>query len=147
IANPNNPTGTLIPLVHIQKILRAATHTAVVIDEAYSDFSNVTAAPLIRRNPHLFVAKTFSKAFGLAGLRLGAVIGCEDSLSLLRRAMPPFPVSTAGLVAAEAAIRDRKTRQRYVRSVNAWRSKLEDELRNLGVKTFPSAGNFLLADF
>jgi len=61
IANPNNPTGTLITLADVQKILRVATHTAVVIDEAYADFSGVTAVPWIRKYPQLFVARTFSK--------------------------------------------------------------------------------------
>jgi histidinol-phosphate aminotransferase len=147
IANPNNPTGTLVTLAEMQKILRAATHTAVVIDEAYSDFSGVTAVPWLHKYPQLFVARTFSKTAGLAALRLGAVIGCEDSLKLLKRAMPPFPVNLAALVAAEAAVRDQKTLRGYVRDVKKWRAWFGQELTRLGVKTYPSAGNFLLANF
>jgi histidinol-phosphate aminotransferase len=147
IANPNNPTGTLLPPEEIRKILRAATHTAVVIDEAYAEFSGVTVVPWIRRFPQLFVARTFSKVAGLAALRLGAVIPCEDSLSLVRRAMPPFPVNLAALVAADAAVRDRATMQAYVTNVKRLRASLTMELNGLGVKTYPSAGNFLLADF
>jgi histidinol-phosphate aminotransferase len=147
IANPNNPTGTLLQPDAIRKILNAATHTAVVMDEAYAEFSGATVVPWIRKFPQLFVARTFSKVAGLAALRLGAVIAREDSLSLVRRAMPPFPVNLAALVAAEAAIGDRATMRRYVNEVKRERGRLAIELETLGVRTYPSAGNFLLADF
>jgi histidinol-phosphate aminotransferase len=147
IANPNNPTGTLVEAEAIEKILQAATHTAVVIDEAYAEFSGISLVPWIRTYPHLFVARTFSKAAGLAALRLGAVISCAQSLAIVRRAMPPFPVNLAALAAAEAALRDRKTMLRYVRDVKLMRAWFAKELQRLGVKTYPSAGNFVLADF
>jgi histidinol-phosphate aminotransferase len=147
IANPNNPTGTLLQKVELRRILKAATHTAVVMDEAYAEFSGFTAIPWIRKYPHLFVAKTFSKVAGLAALRLGAVIACEESLSLVRRAMPPFPVNLAALVATEAAVADQTTMQEYVNGVKRLRASFAAELEKLGVKTYPSAGNFLLANF
>jgi len=147
IANPNNPTGTLLQSDAIRKILNAATHTAVVMDEAYAEFSGATVVPWIRKFPQLFVARTFSKVAGLAALRLGAVIAREDSLSLVRRAMPPFPVNLAVLVAADAAVRDRAAMQTYVKNVKHLRASLAMELNGLGVKTYPSAGNFLLANF
>jgi histidinol-phosphate aminotransferase len=147
IANPNNPTGTLISTADIQKILRAATHTAVVIDEAYAEFSGATMIPWIKKYPQLFVARTFSKAAGLAALRLGAVMAREDSLALLRRAMPPFPLNIAALVAAEAAVHDRATTRRYIATVKRLRTWFALELKSLGVSVYPSAGNFLLANF
>jgi histidinol-phosphate aminotransferase len=147
IANPNNPTGTLLPPDAIRTILSAAAHTAVVIDEAYAEFSGETVIPWIRRHPQLFVARTFSKVAGLAALRLGAVIACKDSLSFVRRAMPPFPVNLAALVAAEAAINDRRAMSAYVRETKRLRAWFASELHKLAVKTFPSAGNFLLANF
>jgi histidinol-phosphate aminotransferase len=147
IANPNNPTGTLLQEEALQRILKAATHTAVVMDEAYAEFSSFTAMPWIHKYPQLFVAKTFSKVTGLAALRLGSVIACKDSLALVRRAMPPFPVNLAALVAAEAALSDRATMQRYVNGVKRLRAWFAAELEKLGVKTYPSAGNFLLAHF
>lgn len=147
VCNPNNPTGTLLPREMIETILQAATHTAVVLDEAYAEFSGVTVVPWINRYPHLFVARTFSKAAGLAGLRLGAVIACAESLSILRRATAPFPVNVAALSAAEAAVGDPKTMKRYVKNILRTRAWFEKELRKLNVKTYPSAGNFLLADF
>jgi histidinol-phosphate aminotransferase len=147
IANPNNPTGTLLRIAEIEKVLRASTHTAVVIDEAYAEFSGVTLVPCIGKYANLFIARTFSKAAGLAALRLGAVIAGAESLSYLRRAMPPFPVNLAALVAAQAAVRDGRTIRAHVREIRRLRAWFEEELHGLGVKTFPSAGNFLLANF
>jgi histidinol-phosphate aminotransferase len=147
ICNPNNPTGTLIDKSVIETILKAATHTAVVVDEAYAEFSGVTVIPWINKYPQLFVARTFSKAAGLAGLRLGAVVACAESLTVLRRATAPFPVNVAALAAAEAAVGDSKTMKLYVKDILRTRGWFEKELHKLNVKTYPSAGNFLLADF
>ncbi len=147
LCNPNNPTGTLLQKETIEIILKAATNTAVVVDEAYAEFSGLTVIPWIARYPQLFVARTFSKAAGLAGLRLGAVIACSESLAILRRATAPFPVNVAALAAAEAAVSDSKTMKTYVRNILRTRVWLEKELHKLNVKIYPSAGNFLLADF
>lgn len=147
LANPNNPTGTLVRSSDIRKLLRAATDTVVVLDEAYAEFSAESALPWVRRYPHLFVARTFSKAEGMAGLRLGAVIGRRDSLAFVRRAMPPYPVNLAALAAGVAAVEERWSIQRYVRDVKRLRAWLAGELHSRGVRVFPSAANFLLADF
>ena len=147
LANPNNPTGTLVPESDLRSILRTATSTAVVLDEAYADFSGFTAIPWIQRYPQLFVARTFSKAAGLAALRLGAVIAQEKSLSLVRRAMPPYPVNLAALVAAQAALNDTNAIRNYVRGTLQLRQRFMQQLNALGIMTFPSAGNFILADF
>jgi histidinol-phosphate aminotransferase len=147
LANPNNPTGTLVRSADVHKLLRAANGTVVVLDEAYAEFSPESAVPWVRRYPHLFVARTFSKAEGMAGLRLGAVIGRRDSLAFVRRAMPPYPVNLAALAAGVAAVEDRKTIQHYDRNVKRLRSWLAGELEKRGVRVFPSGANFLLADF
>jgi histidinol-phosphate aminotransferase len=147
IANPNNPTGTLIGEKELRRILREATRTVVVMDEAYSEFSDFTALPWIHEFPQLFVARTFSKVAGLASLRLGAVIGCAESMALVRRAMPPYPVNLAALTAAEAAAGDSARMRAYVAEVKRLRVWVAKEFCGLGVKTYPSAGNFLLADF
>jgi len=147
LANPNNPTGTLVDKTAIGKILRAASRTAVVLDEAYADFAGVTGVPWIRRYPNLFIAKTFSKAAGLAGLRLGAVIAQRESLALVRRALPPFPVNVAALSASVAAVRERRTIERYIRETRRLRQWFGRELERRDVRVFPSAGNFLLVDF
>jgi len=147
LANPNNPTGTLVAPAALRRILAAARNTAVVLDEAYAEFSGFSTLPWVRRYGNLFVARTFSKAAGLAALRLGAVIASPDSLQPIRRALPPFPVNLAALVAAEAALRERKAIRSYVRTVLRLRKSFAGSLGRLGVATFPSAGNFLLANF
>ncbi len=147
LANPNNPTGTLVAKPSIAKLLRAATDTVVVLDEAYSEFSGESVVPWIRRYPHLFVAKTFSKAAGLAGLRLGAVLAQRKSLALVRRALPPYPVNVAALAAGVAAVEDKKALSGYVREVKRLRAWFANELEKRGARVFPSAGNFLLVDF
>lgn len=147
LANPNNPTGTLVDKAAIETILEAAPQTAVVLDEAYADFSGVTGVPWIRPHPNLFIAKTFSKAAGLAGLRLGAVIARRESLALVRRALPPFPVNAAALTAGVAAVRERHAIERYIRETKRLREWFAGELKRRNVRVFPSAGNFILADF
>jgi histidinol-phosphate aminotransferase len=147
LANPNNPTGTLVGKDVLRKLLTVSTHSVFVLDEAYSDFSGVTGTGWIRRYPQLFIAKTFSKAAGLAGLRLGAVIGQRDSLAMVRRALPPYPVNTAALVAAVAAIEEKKQIGRYVGEVKQLRKWFSEELGRRGVRVFRSAGNFVLVDF
>ena len=147
IANPNNPTGSLLDAKGLLRILHAATRTVVVMDEAYAEFSGFTAVPWVRRYPQLFVTRTFSKVAGLAALRLGVVIASQRSLAFLRRAMPPFPVNLAALVAASAAARNPATMRRYVTEVKRLRAWFASELRKLGVKSYPSGGNFLLASF
>lgn len=147
LANPNNPTGTLVPLPELRKILEAAPRTAVVFDEAYAEYSGLTAVPWIRKYPNLFVARTFSKAAGLASLRLGGVVAQRESLALVRRAMPPYPINLAGLVAAVAAVADQKTMRAHIREILQTREWFSKELDRLGARTFTSAGNFLLADF
>jgi histidinol-phosphate aminotransferase len=147
LANPNNPTGTLVGKEILRDLLSAATRTVVVLDEAYSDFSGVTGTPWIRRYPHLFIAKTFSKAAGIAGLRLGAVIAQRSSLAMVRRALPPYPVNAAALVASVAAIDEKQTISRYVADVKRLRKWFATELRYRGARVFPTAGNFVLVNF
>jgi len=117
------------------------------VDEAYYEFSGVTILPWIRRRANLVVSRTFSKAVGLAGLRLGALFARADLADAMRRACTPFPVNTAALVAAEAALQDRRFLQRYVRQVKESRWHLAQGLERLGARVFPSAANFLLVDF
>jgi histidinol-phosphate aminotransferase len=147
LANPNNPTGTLLGAEEIRRLVEAARRTLVVVDEAYFEFCGVTVLPWIRRYPHLVVVRTFSKANGLAGLRLGCLMAGEQTARAFRRAQPPFPVNCLALEAALAAIGDAGYRREYAREVLRARRELENALNRLGVRAFPSGGNFLLADF
>jgi len=147
IANPNNPTGTLVPPEDLRRILRAASRTLVLVDEAYFDFSGLTILSWIRQYSNLLVARTFSKAAGLAALRLGCLFAKPEILSVMRRACTPYPVNTAALVAAEASIRDARFLRNYTREVLQSRALLEEGLTRLGARVYSSAANFVLVDF
>ncbi len=147
LPNPNSPTGNLLRHGELRRILKAATQTMVVIDEAYFEFSGVTVIPWIRRHKNLIVTRTFSKTTGMAGLRLGCIFVHAELAATMRKAQSPYPVNVAALAAAEAAMCDRKFIARTVREVRRGRRELELGLRRLGVKLFPSAGNFLLVYF
>jgi histidinol-phosphate aminotransferase len=147
LPNPNSPTGNLLTLRELRSILKAARRTMVVIDEAYFEFSAVTAIPWIRRYRNLIVTRTFSKAAGLAGLRLGCILVHRDLAAIMRKAQSPYPVNAAALVAAEAAMRDRAFIARTVREVRRGRRELERGLARLGIRYFPSGGNFALVHF
>lgn len=147
LANPNNPTGTVLGKRELRRILEAAPTTAVVIDEAYADFSGITVLPWIRRYPNLIVVQTFSKGLGLAGLRLGFIFACAEVAELCRKTQPPFPVSLPALVAAQAALGDSAFLRSYVAAVKESREMLTGWLEQQGVRVFPSSTNFLFADF
>jgi histidinol-phosphate aminotransferase len=148
LANPNSPTGNLLSLRELSRILAAAKPTTmVVIDEAYFEFSGVTVIPWIRRYRNLIVTRTFSKTAGLAGLRLGCLFVNRETAAIMRKAQSPYPVNVAALAAGAAAIDDRKFIARTVREVQAGRRELERGLARLGVRWFPSGGNFLLVYF
>jgi histidinol-phosphate aminotransferase len=147
IANPNNPTGTLLDEAGLARILDAAPRTVVLVDEAYFEFSGLTVLPWIRQRPNLIVSRTFSKAAGLAALRLGALFARADVLSAMRRAFTPYPVNSLALTAAEAALKDETFLRTYVKDVLESRSQLGRGLEQMGARVFPSAANFVLADF
>lgn len=147
LANPNNPTGGLLPPKALIRILSAAARTLVVVDEAYFEFSGVTVLPWIRRRKNLAVTRTFSKAAGLAGLRIGCVFARREVARILRSAQAPFPLGVAPLAVAEAALRDQAFTRRAAATILRGRETLENGLRALGVRIFPSAANFVLADF
>ena len=147
LPNPNSPTGNLLSPAEIRHILDAAKNTMVVIDEAYFEFSGVTVIPWIRRHANLIVTRTFSKTAGLAGLRLGCIFVNRDLATSMRKSQSPYPVNAAALVAAEAAMRDRAFIARTMREVKAGRAQLEKGLARLGLRYFPSGGNFILVYF
>jgi len=147
IANPNNPTATLVDEASLARILDAAPRTVVLVDEAYFEFSGLTILPWIRQRRNLIVSRTFSKAAGLAALRLGALFANAEVIAAMQRAFTPYPVNSLALVAAEAAANDKKFLQAYIDEVLESRLQLTRGLEKLGVRVFPSAANFVLADF
>jgi histidinol-phosphate aminotransferase len=144
LANPNNPTGNVLQPAELQRILRVATRTLVVVDEAYVEFSGITILPWIHRHNNLVVTRTFSKAAGLAGLRLGCIFANRSITEQFRKAQSPYPVNAAALAAARATISDRRFLRNTLREFRRSRKELERGLAKLGVPFFPSAANFVL---
>ena len=145
LANPNNPTGSLLSQLDVRTILEAAPKTLVLVDEAYFDFSGLTVLPWINRFPNLVVARTFSKAYGLAGLRLGLLFANRELTGLMRRAHAVFPVNSLALAAALVAIRHQEPVRRYAAMVKASRAFLCERLEAMGIRCAPSAANFVFA--
>ncbi|MGH9357618.1 MAG: histidinol-phosphate transaminase [Terriglobia bacterium] len=144
LANPNNPTGTLIPRHDLKTILEAMPHTLILVDEAYFDFSGLTILPWIRQYPNLIVSRTFSKAFGLAAIRTGFLFTNRRIADLLRRAHAAFAVNAAALACALEAIRHEDYVRRYARMVIRNRERFCRQLESMAIPYAPSASNFVL---
>jgi histidinol-phosphate aminotransferase len=144
IANPNNPTGLAASRADLLKIAEAAPHAAVLIDEAYFEFCGETLIPDLPRYPNLFVARTFSKAYGLAGLRLGVLIGAAEQIGFLRRFSLPFNVNSAALACLEEALGDQAFVTNHVAEVKQGRERLSQLLQELRLHYWPSQTNFVL---
>lgn len=146
IANPNNPTGTPASEAELRAVLAAAPNAAVLVDEAYVEFSGVTAISWLDEFPQLFVSRTFSKAFGIAGLRCGCLCSSERNVAWLQKAQSPYSVNVVAVAAAVAAVGDTQYVQKYVTEVLDSRQVVEAGLTELGLKWFKSSGNFILFD-
>jgi histidinol-phosphate aminotransferase len=147
LANPNNPTGTAVSLEGIARILRKARKAAVLIDEAYYEFSGITALPEIERAPNLFVCRTFSKVFGMAAMRLGCLFSHAANIQYLHKAQSPYSVNMLAVMAARAAVEDTEYVQNYVVEALAARELLSIGLEQLGIRYVPSSANFVLGRF
>jgi histidinol-phosphate aminotransferase len=147
ICNPNNPTGVDVPRSAIIQVIEAAPDAAILLDEAYFDFCGQTMLDQVGKLPNLFIARTFSKAYGLAGLRLGMMIGDQEQMSVLRRMASPFNVNVFAMECLAEALADREFVASYVSQVIASREWLHKELETLSFKCWPSHGNFILCRF
>jgi len=145
IANPNNPTGTAVPLAGIEKILKRARRAAVLIDEAYYEFCGITALGLIGdEHPNLFVSRTFSKIYGMAAMRLGCLFSHEGNVAFLHKAQSPYSVNALAALAAQEAVRDSAYVESYVTEALAARELLCVGLEKMGIDYIPSQANFVL---
>lgn len=146
--NPNAPTGCLLPLEAIERLLLANPDSVVLVDEAYVDFGGETAIALVDRYPNLLVAQTLSKSRSLAGLRVGLAVGHEDLIEALERVKNSFnsyPLDRVAQAGAIAAFEDEAYFQQTCQAVIASREKLVGELTALGFEVLPSAANFIFA--
>lgn len=147
IANPNNPTGTGISLTAIERIVRRASHAVVLIDEAYYEFSGVTAIRNLTRSPNLFVSRTFSKVYGMAAMRMGCLFSQAQNIAYLHKAQSPYSVNSLAALAAKEAVEDHMYITNYVTEVLAARELLCYSLEKLGIHYTPSSANFVLGHF
>ena len=149
VANPNNPTGTMVPLSELERLARAVPQAILVIDAAYAEYAEGYdgGAELATRLPNVVMTRTFSKIHGLGGLRIGWGYGPAEIIGVLNRIRGPFNLSVVALDAAEAAMRDRDHVARC-RAENArMRDWLAGALAAAGVPSDASQANFILARF
>lgn len=147
VTNPNNPTGVATPLEAIRAIAREVPPEAIVfVDEAYAEFAGTTFIPELPAFPNVIVGRTFSKAFGLAGLRIGCLVGAAERLDPIRLVIPVYSVNIAAVVAVRAALDDLAYVDDYRRQVEASKALLYAACDRLGLTYWPSAANFVLVN-
>ena len=146
VASPNNPTGTTVSREHLLQLALAAPHAVLMVDEAYFHFFGESVMQDIPDVPNLIVARTFSKAYGLANLRIGMLAGDARLITFLRKVSSPYNVNGVALAVLPEAVADEDYLNWYVLQVHQGRERLFAALEELGVRTWPSAANFVLMD-
>lgn len=151
VSNPNNPTGSYLARSELKRLLRSLPERVLaVVDEAYFEYADAEdfapATELRNARERLAILRTFSKAYGLAALRVGYVIGTPELISTLNRLRAPFNVGTAGQVAAQAALADDAHLRTSVEATVRDRRKLTEALEAAGLRVAPSQANFVLVD-
>jgi histidinol-phosphate aminotransferase len=146
IANPNSPSGSAATRAQLLELARRAPQAVLFVDEAYFHFHGETVMDQIGVIPNLMVARTFSKAYGLAGLRLGLLAGPADLMRWIRRVLSPYSVNSLALACLQPALNDTEYLQWYVGEVLAARREFEAALDAAGVRRWPSRANFILVD-
>jgi histidinol-phosphate aminotransferase len=146
IANPNSPSGSAATHAQLLEIATRAPHAVLLVDEAYFHFHGETLIDLIGTVPNLMVARTFSKAYGLAGLRLGLLAGPEETMRWVRRVLSPYSVNALALACLPPALEDTAYLDWYVSEILAARTEFEGALDKVGVRRWPSCANFILVE-
>ena len=146
VNNPNNPSGQPIAQDAIHRIARHASHALVFVDEAYHDFLGENFLAAAADYPNVLIGRTFSKAFGLAGMRVGVMIAAPDILAPIRRCMPLFNLNVVAVAALRAAIKDPSFREWYVAQANESKQLVYAACERAGLKYWKSAANFVLID-
>ena len=146
IANPNSPSGSAATRAQLLEFAARAPHAVLLVDEAYFHFHGETVIDLIGTVPNLIVARTFSKAYGLAGLRLGLLAGAVELMRWVRRVLSPYSVNSLALACLPPALEDAAYLDWYVAEVLAARAEFEAALDQAGVRRWPSRANFVLVE-
>jgi histidinol-phosphate aminotransferase len=146
INNPNNPTGAPVPKDAIHRVVRAAPHAVVFVDEAYHDFMGENFLEEAVSYPNVLIGRTFSKAHGLAGMRVGVMIAHPEILEPIRFVMPLFNLNVVAVAALRAALTDTEFKAWYVAQVAESKQRLYAALDRAGLRYWKSAANFVLVD-
>ena len=146
ICNPNNPTGNIIPKSSILKIIRS-TRAAVVVDEAYYEFAGQTLVKYVDRHKNLIVLRTFSKGFGIAGLRLGYMVANPETIKMFTKYKQEYNVSRLARAAGIAALKNRKRYMRRISEAKKRRDRFQAFAESIGVHAFKSKGGFVFLKF
>ena len=146
IANPNSPSGTVATREQLLALARRAPQAVLFVDEAYFHFYGETMMDLVGTVPNLVVARTFSKAYGLAGLRIGVLAGPVELMRWVRRVLSPYSVNSIALACLAPALEDTAYLDWYVSEVTAARAEFEAALDAAGVRRWPSRANFVLVE-
>ncbi len=146
VASPNNPTGAVVSREHLLAIAAAAPHAVLMVDEAYFHFFGDSLLDEVSSVPNLIVARTFSKAYGLASLRIGMLAGDARLIGFLRKVSSPYNVNGVALAVLPEALADTEYLDWYATEVHRGRERVVEVLGELGVRTWPSAANFVLMD-
>ena len=145
LTNPNNPTGVGMPLDAVRTVAGAVPPGAIVfVDEAYAEFAGVSFLPDLPRFPNVIVGRTFSKAFGLAGIRIGCMVGDPATMYPIRQAVPVYSVNIAAAAAIQAALQDLDHLNGYLAQVTESKRLLYEACDRLGLKYWRSLSNFVL---
>jgi histidinol-phosphate aminotransferase len=144
ICHPNSPSGTAVPIADIEALARKLSGL-VVVDEAYVDFSDHSALPLVQAHDNVLVLRTFSKSFSLAGMRIGLALGPAPLIAELLKVKDSYNVTRASIAAAAAALDDYEWMTANVARIRATRSRLTEALRGRGFRVLDSQANFVLA--
>jgi len=144
VASPNNPTGAVVDREHLLAIAAAAPQAVLMVDEAYYHFDGATVMSDLATVSNLIVARTFSKAYGLANLRIGMLAGSSELLKYVRKVSSPYNVNGVALDCLPAALADEEYVAWYSEQVRVGRERMMNGLSELGVPFFPSHANFVL---
>jgi histidinol-phosphate aminotransferase len=144
LANPNSPSGSVITRDQIVTIAQRAPHAVILVDEAYFHFYGETVIDLLDSVPNLVIARTFSKAYGLAGLRVGVLTGSVEQMRWMRRVVSPYSVNSVALACIPAALSDDDYLAWYVDEVLVARREFESAINAAELRRWPSQANFVL---
>ena len=147
LASPNNPTGNLIEENDLKRIIEKAQDKVILIDETYANYSGTTYLEYVKKYDNIFIIRSFSKDFALAGMRLGCIISAKENIDNLKKVISPFSVNALAMKAGIAALEDAQYFYNIKNEINASKQELKNLFEQLGAKVYESYANFILIDF